>query len=83
MLSVDVDYDTSTIKSIHEEDYARINEILNEDKNALFLNGYYYMLGVSDECPEHSSLSNLIAWLKRHYEIQRTRLKDYTIEIIS
>lgn len=80
MLGCYADYDTFSITLDREEDYEDFKRILDEDSNALFLNGYYYSLGVSAECPEDSSLSNLIGWLKCHYDIGKTRLKDWDIE---
>ena len=76
----DVDYNSSTIMLDDKEDYEDFKRILGEDNNAIFLNGYYYSLGVSIECPEDSSLSNLIEWLKYHYDIGKIRLKDWDIK---
>ena len=72
MESFYVDFDEKTrLFRIDEDDQERCREILKEDYNAVFVNGYYDNLGPLEDM----TVSSLASGIKFQYEVG-TRLND-------
>ena len=71
----DVDYDDKTILA-DEEETKMLSGILDQDRNAILVNGYDYNLGVDSESGNIKILAKALKW---QYELNHALLADYSI----
>jgi hypothetical protein len=62
---------------LSEDDYSRIQEILDADTEAIFVNGYYSNLGLTEDM----TLDSLTAALRWQYEDCQPLLKNWEMEV--
>jgi hypothetical protein len=70
------DYSNNCME-LSDDDYFRIQEILSIDEGAIFVNGYYTNLGLTEEM----TVVSLTAALRWQYEDCQPLLKNWEIEV--